>query len=126
MNERKILIIDDDMSYLSLCVDYFHEQGYKVCTAINAQIGWELFQANSDTFSAILTDHNMPEMKGAEFVSLLRENKFNIPIVMMSGDLRSVDYDFNSDKMTIALSKPLRLSALDEIFSKLTHMPLPE
>ncbi len=119
MQKKRILIIEDNISYLSLCLDYFHESKWCVTTAINGKLAWDIFSASPEKFDCILTDNNMPEMSGEEFIEKLRKNGFSIPVVLMSGRPDSIEYDESCDDMTIIIPKPFSLSWLDKIFLRL-------
>jgi len=116
MRKKQILIVEDNISYLSLCVDYFHERKWSVTTAINGKLAWRSFNNSPEKFDCILTDNNMPEMSGEKLIGILRENGFNIPAVLMSGRPDSIEYDESRDPMTVILAKPFSLSCLDKIF----------
>jgi DNA-binding response OmpR family regulator len=80
----KILAIDDDQDILSLLSLQMKQVGWCVQTALNGQIGLELFC--QDEFDLIITDAMMPQMSGYEVITAIRNNPkgANIPIIMLS------------------------------------------
>lgn len=135
----RILLVDDEPQLLETLEDYFEDRGYSVVTADNGKVAWELIQHSSTfrkklikahsssqtkqglmvAFDMILTDQRMPVLDGVELVKKLREQGFTLPIVMISGDLQvNKDDDIMKD-LEAFISKPAKISLLDEVFSKI-------
>ncbi len=80
----RILAIDDDPDILSLLTLQMKQVGWVVQTALNGQIGLELFCQHD--FDLIITDAMMPQMSGYEVITAVRSNPkgAQIPIIMLS------------------------------------------
>jgi len=65
MNE-KILLVDDELDFLDVLSEFLRDEGYEVVTASDGNAALECL-ANGD-FSLLLSDINMPGMKGFELV----------------------------------------------------------
>ena len=82
-----ILLIDDNAIQASTRQTILRRAGYYVIAALNPVRALEQFQ--DDAFpapiSAVITDHIMPGMSGAEFVRELRKIHPHLPVMVISG-----------------------------------------
>jgi len=80
-----LLYVEDDnitrMSSLSLYEQIFSD----VFIATNGQEGLELFLENKDSIDIIITDENMPELKGIEMIKEIRKVNKEVLIYLFSG-----------------------------------------
>lgn len=82
-----ILILDDSATMLMTLAQTLTGAGYEVVTAANGKEGVDLIN-NGLKPTVVLTDLNMPEMDGIEFIKEARRiatTKFT-PIIVLSGD----------------------------------------
>lgn len=86
MNANKILIIDDDMKYISQLLEIFKEYDLKVGFSVNAPDALNIL--NSTSYDLIILDINMPIMDGFEVLEELKSSKTTrlIPVLMSSSD----------------------------------------
>lgn len=84
LKQKNILVIDDSITTRTLEKNILTSAGFNVYTAINPIEA--LKKINEIHFDVILTDIEMPEMSGFEFLSQMKDNELyaNIPIVIMS------------------------------------------
>lgn len=62
------------------------QAGFTVLTAVTAAEALALLRtAGGETVQAVVTDHLMPKMDGAEFVRELRKTRPSLPILVVSG-----------------------------------------
>lgn len=88
---RTILVIDDDSNFLNPLKMSLEEEGYNVITAENPKSGWESMEKHEPDI--LLVDWELPEMKGTQFIKLLRENKdHNARYVIMVTGHSTTDY----------------------------------
>ncbi len=85
--EHAILLIDDNAVQAATRQTILKRAGYFVIAALNPVRALEQFR--SDEFPApielVITDHLMPGMTGAEFVTELRKTHHGIPVLVISG-----------------------------------------
>jgi DNA-binding response OmpR family regulator len=81
MNET-VLIIEDDPALLRGLKDNFEYEGYAVKTAIDGDAG--LKQALSLAPDLIILDLMLPKVNGYEVCRFLREEKCDVPILMLT------------------------------------------
>ncbi len=82
MEERKILIVEDEQKIADTLKLGLTENGFYVEVAYNGTIGYKLFQAH--TFNLIVLDINLPGINGYELCKLIRANNLEIPVIMLT------------------------------------------
>jgi two-component system, cell cycle response regulator CpdR len=105
----RILVVDDERVLCELVARMLREAGYLVVTACHGEAGWELVSEGADSFDLVVTDSRLPGISGREFVTRLREHNPTLPIVHLTGSLRS-SAGFPDNVPT--LLKPFDLSKL--------------
>lgn len=82
---KRALVVDDDNVFCANLAEAFGKcvKNCAVITARNGKEAAKILEAAPVDF--IITDLNMPEMGGYEFVSLLRANYPDIPVLAMTG-----------------------------------------
>jgi DNA-binding NtrC family response regulator len=90
MTQHNILIVDDDPIFSSLLGDVFKQAGYAVESASSADAAMETLKAGTP-FDLVVTDQRMPGTTGTEFVKKLLQLRPGLPVVMVSGFLKSED-----------------------------------
>jgi CheY-like chemotaxis protein len=87
-----ILIIDDDPAVQSLFQQFFEAEGYTVTLADDGKDGlWKMRQQTPDL---IITDIMMPVMDGLEVIQEIRQHSPELPIIAMSGGMRTAPLNF--------------------------------
>ena len=96
--QRKVLIIEDELSILNGISDKFAHEGFLVIKATNGQEG--LDSALKDHPDFILVDNLMPNTDGFYFLENLRKDKWgkNARVIMWSN---------SQDSVTIARAKKI-------------------
>ena len=83
MEKLRVLILDDSKTMQRIISNTIKRIGVKDFTlCLNGLEGIEAFK--SGEYDIILTDWNMPEMNGLEFVKWVRKEDQDIPIVMIT------------------------------------------
>lgn len=79
----KILIIDDYPEIREALTYCFAGHGFEVSEAENGRQG--LSALEQDQFAFVLTDIQMPEMDGVEFLKKAKLRYLNLPVFVMTG-----------------------------------------
>ncbi|GGG29739.1 alkaline phosphatase synthesis transcriptional regulatory protein PhoP [Lysinibacillus alkalisoli] len=79
---KKILVVEDELSIATLLKYNLEQAGYEVETANDGQSG--LDQAIAIQPDLILLDVMLPHLDGMEVCKLLRQQKMNTPIIMLT------------------------------------------
>jgi len=82
MEQKKILIIDDEESMRHMLSLILKKEGYQVHAAAGGREALDLLSSHS--FDFILSDIIMPEMDGLELLQALKDRKVEATIIMMS------------------------------------------
>lgn len=85
MRMKRILIVDDDISYLFLLSSILESKGIETTKATNGIEAVGLLEKTN--FSMMITDFNMPGMNGIELALKARELCPDIHIVMITAEL---------------------------------------
>ena len=88
MDERCVLIIEDEQAIVDILKFNFQKEGYKVLEAMDGQTGLDL--ALSENPDLILLDVMLPKMDGFEVCKKVRE-KSSVPIIMLTAREEEVD-----------------------------------
>jgi len=84
MNEKKILIVDDERDALSILEKELTARGYSIVTTDNGREALDL--AKSEHPDLIILDIWMPDMDGSELAARLKEDLItkDIPIIFLT------------------------------------------
>jgi two-component system, chemotaxis family, chemotaxis protein CheY len=84
MSNKKILVVDDYSINRSITRTYLLLQGFDVDSVEDGAKGLELVKKNK--YDLIITDIEMPNMNGYEFLTSIRQNSLNktTPVIMLS------------------------------------------
>jgi DNA-binding response OmpR family regulator len=82
MEERKILLVEDEQKIADTLKLGLSENGYHVEVAYDGTIGWKLFQSRS--FNLVILDINLPGINGYELCKKIRASDPHIPIIMLT------------------------------------------
>ena len=82
MKQRKILIVEDDLSLSRLLQTVFEEMGYKIYVADNGATALEIYVRYNPEI--ILLDIDLPEKNGWEVMTLIRKENKLVPILIMT------------------------------------------
>lgn len=82
MEERKVLIVEDEQKIADTLKLGLSENGYHVEVAYDGLIGYRLFQSHS--FNLVVLDINLPGMNGYELCRKMRGENTHIPIIMLT------------------------------------------
>lgn len=92
--EKKVMIVDDDMRNMFALSKILTQKGCKLIKAENGIKALELLKSEKE-IDVILMDIMMPEMDGYETMQKIREQEefFNIPIIALTAKAMKKDYE---------------------------------
>ena len=79
---KKVLLVDDEPSIVTLLAFNLEKDGYEVTTATDGAEGYRL--AISNHFDFIILDLMLPSMDGMDICKRLRQEKFDTPIMILT------------------------------------------
>lgn len=80
--EKKVLVVDDEQSIVTLLQYNLEQAGYKVTTAMDGETGRDL--ALEGEYDFIVLDLMLPRLDGIEVCKQLRQQKVVTPILMLT------------------------------------------
>ena len=123
MDERRILLVEDEQRIADTLRFGLKEQGFEVEVAYDGNLGYKLFQ--SLAFNLIVLDINLPGINGYELCKLIRSSNPEIPVIMLTA-LNSLEekiegYDAGADDYII---KPFEFTVRVVSSSKKLKTPI--
>jgi two-component system, OmpR family, copper resistance phosphate regulon response regulator CusR len=82
MQERRILIVEDEQKIANTLKLGLTENGYHVELAYDGNSGWKLFDLRS--FDLLVLDINLPGLNGYELCKKIRKKDRQVPIIMLT------------------------------------------
>ncbi len=79
---QRILVIDDEENMRHMLSVLLQRENFQVSLASNGRQGIDIIRRRQ--FDVVLCDVKMPEMNGLEYLTTLRGQGINVPVVMMS------------------------------------------
>ncbi|WP_018614552.1 response regulator transcription factor [Segetibacter koreensis] len=111
MEERKILIVEDEKKIADTLQLGLSENGFYAEAAYDGNIGYKLFQSHS--YNLIILDINLPGINGYEFCKIVRSQNTYIPVIMLTAlntlDNKIEGYDAGADDYIV---KPFEFKEL--------------
>ena len=121
VNKKKILVVDDNQSFLEILNKFLTDHEYDVACCNNGKDAQEKFSEFLPDI--VVTDIVMPEVDGIELLVALRELNPEISVIAMSGGNRGYasSYLMMVEKLgaNAILNKPFELSTLLEEIKKI-------
>ncbi|WP_270170539.1 response regulator transcription factor [Paenibacillus sp. SYP-B4298] len=88
MNQRRLLIVDDDKEIADLIEIYLKNEGYEVVKAYNGEEA--LQKLEQSVFHLVVLDIMMPKVDGLEVCRIIRKD-MAVPILMLSAKAEDMD-----------------------------------
>ncbi len=118
MNDKTILIVDDSPTILKFVSFTLRSAGFRVVTACDGMDALEKLSAiteNGEEVHLVITDLNMPNIDGYEFIKTLKANEryASFPIIILSSEEDEGDKKAGSEAGASSyLVKPFRPDVL--------------
>ena len=113
---RRILVVDDQESYLKVLRHYLTGDGHRVETALDGREALEKFRAaggGSEGFDLVITDKAMPEMNGEQLAAAVKALAPGTVVILLTG-LGVLEGEATAcpGAVDLALLKPITRSVL--------------
>ncbi|MGB2698331.1 MAG: response regulator [Candidatus Zixiibacteriota bacterium] len=82
---KRVLVVDDEESILSLLDEVLTEEGYQVEGIADGLDALEKVKDNS--FDVMLFDHRLPQMNGIELLRTVKRINPDISVIIMTGEV---------------------------------------
>jgi two-component system, cell cycle sensor histidine kinase and response regulator CckA len=84
-HREQILVVDDEVLLLSMMQQRLRRMGYRVITRADSVSALEVFSADPTKFDAVITDHTMPTLQGADLAEMLGDLRPSVPVILVTG-----------------------------------------
>ena len=85
VKEKNILVVDDEETVRESLAAILEREGYRVFQAESGEEGLRVLK-ETPGIQLVISDHNMPQMSGVEFLKLVRERYPHVLRIMLTGD----------------------------------------
>ncbi len=113
MNEKKLLLVDDDESYLNIVKKILTKMEYAAEIASSSKEALKILE--KEKYPLIITDLDMPGLDGVELCKQIKENDSKSIVYALSGYITEYDTE-NLEKSGFDgyLSKPAKIEVLKQ------------
>lgn len=120
LNQAKILYVEDDELIRKETLNIFENFFKKVYVAQDGKEGLDSYYKNREKIDIILTDINMPNMNGIEFISKIREEDFELPILVVTA-FNDVSLLIKLIKLNVSdyILKPMQMNSTLKVIDKI-------
>ncbi|WP_044414901.1 response regulator [Halarcobacter anaerophilus] len=120
LNQAKILYVEDDELIRKETLNIFENFFKKVYVAQDGKEGLDSYYKNRDKIDIILTDINMPNMNGIELISKVREEDFELPILVVTA-FNDVSLLIKLIKLNVSdyILKPMQMNSTLKVIDKI-------
>ena len=111
-NNRRALLVEDEVLVAMVATDALGELGFDVVEATSAKSALTLAEADIDNFALAIVDLGLPDRPGEELVAELKAMRANLPIIVASGQSADGNARFETFTSLVILSKPYEFKSL--------------
>ena len=90
-NSQYILIVDDEPDILSIVRRVLEEYGFNVCCFIKPNIALEHYRISPNNHSLVISDLQMPNINGLEFLRKVREINSDTKVFLTTSNFEMSD-----------------------------------
>jgi signal transduction histidine kinase/CheY-like chemotaxis protein len=117
---KTILLVDDNENIIRVLEKGLTHLGYEVHSETESLKALERFKQAPDKYDLVITDFMMPNLKGSELASKLKEISNNIKIILITGYMdKSLETIGDTTVIDECIAKPVELAKLSNIIKKL-------
>lgn len=115
----RILIVDDELSFLEVLKWMLEDKGHQVMTVSGANLAYQKLKENR--FDLILSDLQMAQGTGVELLEHCSREKIKTPIILMSGFFNLPKSELLEKGATEVLTKPIDFKKFDKIIAQVVR-----
>lgn len=126
LENKKILVIDDDQLQLKLIEEIFGTKVKKLTTLENGALAKEILQ--QEQYQLIITDMQMPFYSGLKVIEDIRslENYKNTPVIALTGKIDFDEHEYKKLGFNHYMRKPLNINTLYNTIYKILRIKAKE
>ena len=116
-----ILVAEDNLGLLEMVAGFLDDCGYRVRRAADGWAAKEIIEEHGDTIDLVITDIEMPRLRGDDLAVWIRETHPGLPVLLMSSAVPEAP----GTRLLPYLAKPFRLGELlatiEQIFERVAR-----
>lgn len=126
LENKKIMVIDDDQLQLKLIEEIFGNKVKKLTTLENGALAKEILQ--QEQYQLIITDMQMPFYSGLKVIEDIRslENYKNTPVIALTGKIDFDEHEYKKLGFNHYMRKPLNINTLYNTIYKILRIKTKE
>jgi two-component system cell cycle sensor histidine kinase/response regulator CckA len=117
-----ILVVDDEVSILTIIQEILENNGYQVLIANNGNEALNIFSENKDRIGMVLMDINMPLMDGNKASEAIHNINRDLPVILSSGlfykDEKTLEQNMNLYFLSKPYTEEMLLEVITNVLSK--------
>src|SRR5919202_5405102 len=90
-NLRYILIVDDESDILSVVTRLLEAYGFNICSFTKPTIALEHYRTSPNNHDLVISDLQMPNVNGLEFIRKVKEINSNVKAFLMTSSFQTSD-----------------------------------
>lgn len=120
LNKSTILYLEDDETIRKETSSLFEKFFQKVLSAEDGVEGLKLYKENKEDIDIILSDINMPNLDGIGFISEVRKEDFEIPVLIVTA-FNDMDQIIKAIKLKVSdyIVKPMQMNTTFKILHRI-------
>ncbi|HVH80383.1 MAG TPA: response regulator, partial [Stellaceae bacterium] len=111
----QVLVVEDDEMVAAGTLAMLEDLGHHAIEANSAMVALDILETNRE-IDVVVTDHAMPGMSGSELARWIRQNRPELPVILVTG---YADLPNGLDPALPRLNKPYRQQELGDLVSVL-------
>ena len=121
LSDMTVIVVDDDPDVAHVISRYLEANGAEVATCEDPRDALTAIREDPESWSALVTDYDMPAMNGGELAALVRDAAPGLPTIVVTALARRLtDPRLVNGQVTGILSKPVDRDQLCGTLAK-TH-----
>ncbi len=117
--DETLLVVDDEKTVAEATAELLQFLGYKVTSFYEPALALEHFRLHRDEIDLVMTDQTMPGMTGLELGARLRQERKDLPVILMTGFSDGLSAEtIKNLGFSAVVNKPLMLKELAEQIRK--------
>ena len=114
---RRVLVIDDNVSFANSIIDFLKIHGYSGEMAESGSLALQMIEASK--FDLILMDINLPDIMGPELARLIRKQRVETPICFVTAQYPHYGEKYDAISLQEVMRKPFETRFLIEKIQQL-------
>jgi len=107
---ENIMVVDDREYITKMLQNMLSDFGYNIFTFNNSVEAWESYKHQPQQFDLVITDRNMPEMTGLELAKNIKNYKYQVPVLLITGQGHNLSKEMLTNfGITKLINKPIKL-----------------